>query len=140
MQSIRQNYTSVYSFDCDVAVLPKRRICIVPPPSVAVEERQVLNLRMNKKSKVRLTLPTFSDIVGAYFCGCRITAITPAFQAGDEGSTPFIRLYCILTLLTAKSSAVVSLDNLLTGHHQSTKKAKDSLLKKLNRQALLPIR
>lgn len=24
-------------------------------------------------------------------CGCRITAITPAFQAGDEGSTPFIR-------------------------------------------------
>jgi len=29
---------------------------------------------------------------------------------------------------------------LLTGHHQSTKKAKDSLLKKLNRQALLPIR
>ena len=23
--------------------------------------------------------------------GCRITAITPAFQAGDEGSTPFTR-------------------------------------------------
>ena len=28
---------------------------------------------------------------GTTFCGCRITAITPAFQAGDEGSTPFIR-------------------------------------------------
>ena len=25
-------------------------------------------------------------------CGCRITAITPAFQAGDVGSTPIIRL------------------------------------------------
>ena len=24
-------------------------------------------------------------------CGCRITAITPAFQAGDVGSTPIIR-------------------------------------------------
>ena len=26
-------------------------------------------------------------------CGCRITAITPAFQAGDVGSTPIIRLF-----------------------------------------------
>ena len=26
-------------------------------------------------------------------CGCRITAITPAFQAGDVGSTPIIRFF-----------------------------------------------
>lgn len=39
-----------------------------------------------------MTYQAFSSIVTSYFCGCRITAITPAFQAGDEGSTPFIRL------------------------------------------------
>ena len=36
MQRIRQNYTSVYSFACDVAAIPKHRYCVEQPPSVAV--------------------------------------------------------------------------------------------------------
>ena len=36
MQSIRQNYTSVYSFACDVVAMPKHRYCVEQPPSVAV--------------------------------------------------------------------------------------------------------
>ena len=35
-QSIRQNYTSVYSFACDVVAMPKRRYCVEQPPSMAV--------------------------------------------------------------------------------------------------------
>ena len=37
-QSIRQNYTSVYSFACDIVAMPKHRYCIEQPPSVAVED------------------------------------------------------------------------------------------------------
>ena len=33
MQRIRQNYTSVYSFACDVAAIPKHRYCVEQPPS-----------------------------------------------------------------------------------------------------------
>ena len=35
-QSIRQNYTSVYSFACDVVAMPKHRYCVEQPPSMAV--------------------------------------------------------------------------------------------------------
>lgn len=41
-------------------------------------------------------------------CGCRITAITPAFQAGDVGSTPIIRFS--MKNYTVKSSTGETLD------------------------------
>ena len=40
-------------------------------------------------------------VIMAHCCGCRITAITPAFQAGDVGSTPIIRFSSFLFFISS---------------------------------------
>ena len=57
MQSVRQNYTSVYSFDCNGGALSHHCYCVEQPPSVAVEKRQVLNLPHKKGTAKNLTEP-----------------------------------------------------------------------------------
>ena len=59
MQSVRQNYTSVYSFDCNGVALSHHCYCVEQPPSVTVEKRQVFNLPHKKRrcKKKNLTAP-----------------------------------------------------------------------------------